>query len=571
MNAPTVSFTVPHNSSLHWRLSLTQAEGQTMNYVASGFTEAEEDDVDAFEDAKKREKPVGHLGPAYATLVVPAIPASDIRASPGTSLVHWPKELQRPLIKVKKGSSKVCLQGVASGVRSALVKVQGRWYRLKGCGNNDEGFIFQVLNKNSPLVNIRGCSFEHTSQRELYMTESVEKLLSKHGLQGANQSLGYYKYQLDAKHNPLPKVARTCVVTSTLGNRRLQDHVIVGIENLLHRLVSSREAKKITTAFPVHRVEEKTQAVGSTWMAIFGGEGQCTDLFGLKLAESLTDLSMPEGTSPLWGKLWKKHARRLSKFFKKQKLQTLSSSSSSSSSSSASRPQPVSPGSLLCYIFWRFGWETGMCLRTLREGNISWGTYADLMGVHCNAHTNNLVLRAEANATAPFLAMLDLDMAFTKKSHMFGYKELKQRQQQQGQQPNSSTAGGSDGKREVGANATPQDKTKDSDGSGEAAADSKTKVDRDDAKFDEWMGLELNQLKMALAGYPDISTGIKFADVQLSTEHTNLKWALRDTMTCAFEAAVAGRPDAHPLIPQLTPICYSLLRLALITTVQNIA
>ena len=35
--------------------------------------------------------------------------------------------------------------GVASGIRSALILVEGKWYRLKGCGNNDEGFILKTL------------------------------------------------------------------------------------------------------------------------------------------------------------------------------------------------------------------------------------------------------------------------------------------------------------------------------------------------------------------------------------------------------------------------------------------
>lgn len=48
------------------------------------------------------------------------------------------------------------------------------------------------------------------------------------------------------------------------------------------------------------------------------------------------------------------------------------------------------------------------------------------MGTHCNAHSNNLVVRMESSdASAPFLAPLDLDMAFTAKSHLWETKDGK--------------------------------------------------------------------------------------------------------------------------------------------------
>jgi hypothetical protein len=36
-------------------------------------------------------------------------------------------------------------------------------------------------------------------------------------------------------------------------------------------------------------------------------------------------------------------------------------------------------------------------LRIFKENDISWGTYDDLLGVHCNGHTNNLVLLQNVN------------------------------------------------------------------------------------------------------------------------------------------------------------------------------
>ncbi len=57
---------------------------------------------------------------------------------------------------------------IRSGRRSAIVPKGGKMYRLKGCGNDDEGFILQKADipfiEESPLE-VRGSNFEHTALR----------------------------------------------------------------------------------------------------------------------------------------------------------------------------------------------------------------------------------------------------------------------------------------------------------------------------------------------------------------------------------------------------------------------
>jgi hypothetical protein len=101
-------------------------------------------------------------------------------------VIGW--DSRKPLMKAREGVGKIA--GISSGVRSAVIKVGSKWYRLKGCGNNDKGFIFATISETSPLVNIRGCSFEHTTHRELFMTDAINKVLAKEGLIGANISTG---------------------------------------------------------------------------------------------------------------------------------------------------------------------------------------------------------------------------------------------------------------------------------------------------------------------------------------------------------------------------------------------
>ena len=82
-------------------------------------------------------------------------------------------------------------------------------------------------------------------------------------------------------------------------------------------------------------------------------------------------------------------------------------------------------GSILGYLYWRLGREAGTVQRLLSNNHISWGTYSDLLGFHCNSHPNNFVLLNGSNPNGPLLAPLDFDMAFTRKSFVTLNKEGK--------------------------------------------------------------------------------------------------------------------------------------------------
>ncbi len=139
-----------------------------------------------------------------APLFQPAIPALDFLHSPGPDSVaaaaSLPQQLQFPLIKrspapatefeVSPSEPGTCatLQGYASGVRSAVVNLQGVWYRLKGCGNHESGFIARderqaILKPQGGydgvhnFRQIRGCAFPHTAVQELVFSERVDSAL----------------------------------------------------------------------------------------------------------------------------------------------------------------------------------------------------------------------------------------------------------------------------------------------------------------------------------------------------------------------------------------------------------
>lgn len=129
-------------------------------------------------------------------VVVPAIPALDVVSGVSAPAAPSPELLQQPVVKVPlvqngllgqnaplvRNGPHAC-NAVASGVRSALVKLDGHWYRLKGCGNFDQGFTVRV-NQRGALQkgarawrDVRGAAFPHTAKRELYMTAYVSTRL----------------------------------------------------------------------------------------------------------------------------------------------------------------------------------------------------------------------------------------------------------------------------------------------------------------------------------------------------------------------------------------------------------
>ncbi len=305
-----------------------QVKGTTYSYVPELFSESDDRSAGAITTAADgdttialaRFKPASFLGADYVTLCVPAIPATDIRIKSLESLDSkqspqltqltdtgkWPTALSKPLLKSKTGK----ILGVGSGVRSALIKdaATGKWYRLKGCGNMTDGFPFALVDRisgSTPYVTIRGSSFTHTTHRELYMSEVVHSELAKHGLSGANRSVGWYEYELP--RTKLERCVRTCVVTETLGNKRIGDHILTGLERLLPGLINreSMDWSALRNFFPKDRRTE--EGVIPSWVQpMIDGHDSYIDLFNFALPEGVPPF--PSGALQGWRKVWDQNA-----------------------------------------------------------------------------------------------------------------------------------------------------------------------------------------------------------------------------------------------------------------------
>jgi hypothetical protein len=506
-----------------------ECEGNTIPFSKAAFTEQSNKKLSSVALAQARGEPQSHLGAEYATVLVPCIPATDVeikfesqKAREAALQSAVPTFLQRPLVKVpvslqtdRKGSSSssnsscTAKLGLRSGIRSGLLKGDnGTWYRLKGCGNNDEGFILQTVTKKSVSVNIRGCAFRWTAARELFMTTLIGEALAAESYLAGNKSVCLYEYKLP-ESEPLPAITRVCGVFETLGDRRLSDHVLSGLECMLHLLVARCEPSELEALFnPMRCMEGLTppdQLVTPTWLAIVTGtdeglaELQKHSNVVAELVPTADDC--PPRCSEELRAVWEECCGVLSAFHE-------------------ARPGVCVIGEL----YHKLGYDCGVVMRVMQDAKISWGTYTDKIGTHCNAHSNNMLVMSEAQAgeskRAQVLAPVDFDMAFTQGSHVF----------------------------------------------------------ESDEKFAYWLGLEQQMFKMALAGDPECSTGVASSAVNTQTvpEHARqsteaMRWALRDTLMVGYARGMDDQQCALEWGDSLFHAMYALIRLALIQTWDVIA
>eukprot|EP00455_Lapot_gusevi_P023869 TRINITY_DN2478_c0_g1_i1.p1 TRINITY_DN2478_c0_g1~~TRINITY_DN2478_c0_g1_i1.p1 ORF type:complete len:528 (-),score=190.56 TRINITY_DN2478_c0_g1_i1:96-1592(-) len=361
-------------------------------------------DAQHSQEALERLKPLVGWGEEYEKMVIPAIPSYDYQLSKSNDVSALPAQLQQPLLKVPQEDPAEKIPGVKSGVRSALVKLGGRWYRLKGCGNNDQGFPVVPVSANPNLINIRGSSFSHTTAIELVMSQRIASILQSEGFLCANASLGWFEYALpETSHE---RVVRCCTVFETLGNKRLGDHLLTGLERLLPFCLANTDSTELVNRFNgMGRVDGAE--VSPTWLAVLMDSVDYLCATDCTLPEQAPS-GVPHGVEPRWHSLWQQNTAILQQYY-------------SRSHESEEKKDGARSNSLLPYIFYRMGYDCGRVLSLLQQHDCSWGTYVDEMGTHCNAHANNLVLLnpQTAQTSRHFLAPLDFDMAFVRDTFLF--------------------------------------------------------------------------------------------------------------------------------------------------------
>eukprot|EP00042_Codosiga_hollandica_P017814 m.50213 g.50213 ORF g.50213 m.50213 type:complete len:523 (+) comp48082_c0_seq1:103-1671(+) len=470
--------------------------------------------------ALERRLPLAALGPDYEHLLVVATPQADLTITPvenegSKAETSW--AVDGPLVKSREGDT----LAIASGIRSALLPLaDGRWLRLKGCGNNYDGFPTRKMltEDGSPLLvagrecfEIRGCCFQHTAALEQFMARKISEALRPVGIQVGNVPLGWFAYDSTTPAHPYPAVGRYCGIFETIGDRRLSDHVLRGLELLLPELILSSPTRVDagTCSFPEGVFGPRPgstsgcfEEADSTFMQYACGGSERPDCFA-DLSEQSLSLSCTKLREycrvlpPCLQPVWMRHLDALEQFLLVHGGNT----------------------SLLGYLFWTLGFECGTAIRALAREQISWGSFRDLGGTHCNAHGNNFVLKAptaDLSRHSNFLALVDFDLAFSVDDYLR---------------------------------------------TGDAATDH--------AEARELVAMELNALGMDLAASQN-TTGTK-NDHQVPESVVPLRWGLRDTLVRAYLISSSGEHNPHPPRSEFYSACYSLLSLAILRTHETIA
>lgn len=332
------------------------------------------------------------------------------------------------------------------------------------------------------MVEIRGCTFEHTSSRELFYFHKVNEIMQKNDVPISNIPLSWMEY--DLPNTPLKDVKRICSVYEAKSEKRLSDHVLNGLEKILP-LIYDVDLKTMRQRFDESRYDG--ERIIPTHMAV-ACEMMLTEIVSFKMMENIPEKLHPDVKKEFENE-WKECCKILSEY----------------------KPEEGCVGSLMAYLYWTFGREVGKVQRLLTKNDISWGTYEDKLGVHCNSHSNNLCILPEGDSDRPFLSPLDFDMAFSR--HVF---------------------------------------------------------DREEKLFDEWLRMEEVAQGIALSG-GSLNSGVTPVELIEDVTMDTLRWALRDTMVKAYQSAIKDEKDEHPRNPKLTKYCYALIKMALITTSEVIA
>ena len=240
-------------------VSLAEVPGEVDAYEHASW--AHDFSESALEITRARLHRLKAHGCDAADVIVPAVPARELhRKGKPMQPKGWPMPMVRgPYMKVSRLEQSAAT-AVASGARSALMRADdGKWYRLKGCGNHDKGVV--VRENAGGWRDLRGVAFVHTAARELYWTTRLATAIER--TPSANIALGRFLYS--APNAPFgdkePNLRPACVVHQTLGDRRLGTHVLAGLHLLLPCLLDaaclSSGADELRGAFPAMRPDPR--------------------------------------------------------------------------------------------------------------------------------------------------------------------------------------------------------------------------------------------------------------------------------------------------------------------------
>lgn len=169
-------------------------------------------------------------------------------------------KISKEVITINNLTEQDYLVGFQSGKRSCIVKINDHFYRLKGCGNFNEGFPIQKMHFPKEALEVRGCQFSYSAVRESYMTDKINDIISKkYNLKTANIPSFIWEYgDIENKKlrlkNDLKKLKKYCSVYKVIAEKRLGCHLLPGIELILAEFIQNF----LNESFKLQNIQDTT-------------------------------------------------------------------------------------------------------------------------------------------------------------------------------------------------------------------------------------------------------------------------------------------------------------------------
>ena len=201
----------------------------------------------------KLNESLSFLNKEYSNIYIQCIPEPNINLLKGDNISKFKNEeiCKHCFIKFKKNLNiPGKITAIRSGHRSVIIKGKnGIYFKCKGCGNDESGFVVEKKLHFPIEDSIRGCNFENTCARELYYAYKINEALKIVNMESGIIPVGLWKYSKNLKFlnsdlskndlplNAVPELDKYCSIFEAKGDKRARVHLTLGLELILNQIV----------------------------------------------------------------------------------------------------------------------------------------------------------------------------------------------------------------------------------------------------------------------------------------------------------------------------------------------
>ena len=431
-------------------------EGEFLNFDISLIKQDDPtpENIDKF---LKLNENLSFLNKEYSNIYIQCIPEPDINLLKGDIISKYKDEeiSKHCFIKFKKNLNiPGKITAIRSGHRSVIIKGKnGIYFKCKGCGNDESGFIVEKKIHHPIEDTIRGCNFENTCARELYYAYKINEALKLVNMESGIIPVGLWKYSKNLKFlnsdlsgkelplNAVPELEKYCSIFEAKGDKRARVHLTLGLELILNQIIYVLiEDKKLNQKslddlcllypeyrriyfnyynknYPIRPVDENKNPIPlDEWCKnpIYTKEQYDELILNEKFGNEIKNNEHLKILNEESNKILDKVAEKLCKNLNEKQQITLKKIINNIKKLLEKEKTKTVFHEIL-EIFKEVGHETGKIYRTMVDNHFVWGTYYELHNnefqCYTNAHPNNFIVLPKGNKN--LLAPVDFDYNYS--------------------------------------------------------------------------------------------------------------------------------------------------------------